>query len=184
MVALTDIHRLMATVPSRLNEQIVVAAEALPLGKLAEALAAVAGATSGAPGTVIGQARGALSLIDPALHARVSEHKCWQEIDNRIRYMDELVDHRGPDTLAEFTIYWPDLKRAVLDLAAFVPTAPWSRDTGLYAARLDDLLARDLLDDALLAAFANFRVKARFRFFAVDRTLKDECTALVAISAP
>lgn len=184
MVALTDIHRLMATVPSRLNEQIVVAAETLPLGTLADALNAVAGATAGAPGDVIGQARAALGLIDPALHARVGEHKSWQEIDNRIRYMDELADHRGPGMLAEFAIYWPDLKRSVLDLASFDPAAPWARDTNLYAGRLDDLLARDVLDDALLAAFANFRVKARFRFFAVDRTLKDDCSALVSISAP
>ena len=179
-IALTDIHRLMSIVPSRLNEQIVVAAEALPLGDLAAALAGLSTALT----DDIAKAQASLSLVRPTLDARVAEHKSWQEIDNKIRYLDELLDHSGPDALAEFTIYWPDLKQHVLDLAAFDTTAPWARDTKIYSDRLDDLLARDLLDAPLIASFANVSVKARLRFLMVDKTLKSDCGQLATLSAP
>ena len=183
-VALADVARILATVPSRLNEQIVVAADALALERLGEALGGIRAALPAPAADEVGQAGTALTLISPALQSRVAEHRSWQEIDIKIGYIDDLCDHRGPDALAEFAIYWPDLKRAILDLSAYEPEAQWAKDTGLYAGRLDDLMARDVMDDALIAAFANVRVKARFRFFAVDRGLKSDCSALVAISAP
>ncbi|WP_284163236.1 hypothetical protein [Frigidibacter sp. SD6-1] len=183
-VALSDVARILATVPSRLNEQIVVAADALGLEKLGETLGGIRPALTGGAGDQVETAGAALNLLAPALHSRVAEHRAWQEIDIRIGYIDDLCDHRGPDALAEFAIYWPDLKRAILDLAAYEPEAQWAKDTGLYAGRLDDQIAREAMDDALVAAFAIVRVKARFRFFAVDQSLKSECGALIAVSAP
>lgn len=179
--ALSRIARIMRKTPPRLNTLIFARATELPLDNLAKALEQVAAA--GADGTVA-SALQALRLLIPAIHARVVEHKEWQDADELIAELDQLVERSSPRLIEEFAEAWMELKAAVLELTSHDPGAKWATELEADIRSVDDSLAAETADDRFLADFSVFRGNAQYNFLVVDSRLKTDCTELVKIGEP
>ncbi|WP_433457596.1 hypothetical protein [Pseudochelatococcus sp.] len=183
VLALRDIQDVMRQVPSRLNARIFATADAIPLGAFGEALRKVEEAIA-PDGEEIAKARAALRIVHPTIGARVVEHRSWQEADKSIAALEELFDHDNPEREVEFMPYWGDVKRRVRELAALDAGDAWAADVLRYIDAFDDILASEQINGGLRQAFASLRLEARFRFFRVDKILKEQCAELVKISEP
>lgn len=179
--ALRKIRSIMGTDPPRLNGLIVRTSAGLPLDDLKQALTDIGG--DAVP--EITAALASLQTIIPTIHARVTEHRDWQDIELRIADLDRVFeDRKGADLIEEFALQWMDLKPQVQNLAARDPEAKWSIKILACMTDVDDRLAAEQADDAFRFAFDVWRGEAQFRFLMVDSKLRADCSELVRIGNP
>jgi len=181
--AIGPIQRVLATEPSRINDRLAAAAEAIQLPMLIEALVGVRNSidVTGVNREKVnkfGNGVNAICDLKDKLYELIENHNRWQEIDIVFRRIEGLMTN----DYSELEISWPDLK-AMTEAQVVNITDDWAL-----------LLARDIqkLDAALVTtdlkrirqAFQSVRTRANYRFYEVDVSLKDLCDKLRKVGEP
>ncbi len=181
--ALMEINRILATVPVRLNEEIMMKAKTLPIAELSGIIEAISTAI-GANEVKIAEAQESMRQLGPSITARVKQHKLWQDTDRIIAILDTVSDRKGNDLLAGFRLYWPKVKDKINTLINTEAGAAWTTECAKYTLDLDDEVAKEEFSPDLQFAYETLRGSTRAQFFAVDANLKMDCSALSRMSAP
>nr|WP_298101443.1 hypothetical protein [uncultured Shinella sp.] len=191
--ALYEVQRILRVIPSRLNQQIFVTAKTLPFATLANGLSAIAKklADNASAVTVIDAARDSILVLSSTIHARVIEHKLWQEVDHKLADLTDMIEpadgKSGPAANAvpfQFSPLWRNLALKVQTLSDLDAGSPWRAMLATYATGVNDQLTREVVDSAFILAFEAYRDEAQQRFVLVDLALKNECDSLTRISEP
>jgi len=176
---------LLRTQPSRINTQIVMAADRLRLGELIEAVGAIA---TGADATTTGSGERATSrliagvqglrALQDRLAGLVEEHNQWQQLDNDLRLPpDDLLMSPGLEFL------WPDAIKPALLARCGDSNERWAGALMDAAAALDAAIEREAPHD-VHRAFSLLRERAQQRFYVVDAELYRLCHQLVEAVKP
>jgi hypothetical protein len=181
--ALMEINQILATVPVRLNEEIMMKAKSLPIQELSGIIEAISAAI-GAKEVKIVEAQESMRQLGPSITSRVEQHKMWQDTDRITSILDTLSDHQGNDLLAAFRLYWPKVKDKIKALMEKEAGASWTTECARYTVDLDDQVAKEQFSPDLQIAYDTLRESTRAQFFAVDSNLKKDCSALSRMSAP
>jgi hypothetical protein len=190
--ALLDVRDVLRVAPSRLNQQIFLTARNLPFGLLAAGLETIAGKlTAGEPSLPsINAAHDAIKVLSSTIYARVVEHKLWQDIDNKLMSLTDLLEPIDGAVSADkslpfqFSPVWRKLEEKVRVLVDLDPNGLWRKTLADYSTDVNDQLSRETVDTAFILAFEAYRDEAQQRFVQVDLALKTECASIVRISTP
>jgi hypothetical protein len=126
----------------------------------------------------------AIRELKPTILARALKYNLWQKAENDISVVEDLFNISGQD-VTDISGPWYALKPRVLWLAILDPDDPWATEIRQLTQDVDDqMVASPTLDDPLKARFDAYRNSFRFRFLAIDNTLKLDCTALRQIDGP
>jgi hypothetical protein len=187
--AVRRLKRVLAFHPIRINQALTTIAAALPLGLLAETLAAAASATEAdkaADPIRFGEAT--LRALHPRLLARVAEHTAWQQAENDLWRAEDDLYQQTADARDEFVFLWPGVQAELAALAALDPSAEWVAQLARCAAAVTASLAAAApggdFPDRIRLAFKDYRRSAMLRFFAVDDGLRALCSEVVALGGP
>src|SRR5262249_4208339 len=148
---------------------------------------------AGAPGQQMKQAADALRNLSEALRARILEHALWQATEVHIRALARIVANPTARFLVDLATEWSAIK---LNLRLLIDPSPdgQSLDLALNGALV--LSERSLRTRGkpappgpspaerlagIVAAFDEFRLKARLLFLAVDQALKSEFSSLLPL---
>jgi hypothetical protein len=181
--ALMEINRILANVPVRLNEEIMMKAKTLPIEELSGIIEAISSAIGASEAKIV-QAQESMRALGPSITARVKQHKLWQDTDRIIAILDTVTDRKGSDLLAGFRMYWPKVKDKIKILIDTEAGAAWTTECAKYTLDLDDQVAKEEFSPDLQFAYETLRGSTRAQFFAVDANLKMDCSALSRMSAP
>ena len=163
----------------RLNGKVFEAAKALSFDALMENL----------PDTVMKDGAfaklvSALRDFKPTVMARALKHNLWQETENDFSVVESFFSLPG-DEVAEVGKPWFALKKRVLWLADLDPDDPWAKQAREFSDEISDaILKKKKLDDEVKGHFEQYRNLFRFRFLAVDNTMKLDCGSLRKIDGP
>ncbi|MGX9144516.1 hypothetical protein [Mesorhizobium sp. 128a] len=190
--ALLDVRTVLRVVPSRLNQQIFVTAKNLPFGILATGLEIIAGKLPADEPSVpaIKAAHDAIKVLSSTIYARVVEHKLWQDIDNKLASLTDMIEPIEGGAAADkslpfqFSPLWRNLEVKVKVLADLDPNGQWRTMLAGYSTDVNDQLSRETVDTAFILAFEAYRDEAQQRFVQVDLALKTECASIVRVSTP
>jgi hypothetical protein len=189
-LAVANLKQVLRVQPFRINQHLTSTAQRLPLTKLIAALQKIASTTANGE-----QQRGylddaitSLQALVPDLLGCVHEHRLWQEVENDL-WLAQTGWEQGAtsDALGDFWIVWPRITERVATLSAAYTTDAWAVRLNNYAAAFKRAFPdpANVVDLAgAQAAFDRFRHDALFRFYLVDKTLKDKCGAITAIGQP
>jgi hypothetical protein len=126
----------------------------------------------------------AIRDFKPTVMARALKHNLWQEAENDFSVVESFFNLPG-DEVAEIGKPWFALKKRVLWLAALDPDDPWAKQAREFSDEISDaILKKRKLDDEIRAHFEQYRNLFRFRFLAVDNTMKMDCGSLRKIDGP
>lgn len=174
---ISQLRRIIANQPSRINTQLNQAARVLRLSELIESMAAIQKRLSDADVNSqkvehFAEGIAALRDLENRLAVLVISHDYWQAMDMDLRLIEINLDH----SLMELEVAWPDLKNRV---------KPWFDE---HQDRWTTLFQRDSQNlDAAIAEnnpakvkkyFRLYRGRALERFYQVDVTLKRLCDEL------
>jgi len=173
-----EIKRLVRLQLSRLNKNILEIAQQLSLDALVAAL----------PGEfrsedLYEKFSFAIRDLTPTVLARALEHKLWQDTENEIALIENSLHGPGGST-GSFDEHWLLLRHRALWLATLDPDADWSKAVRKSAEEIELRLTDEKHGEALRALFDSFFRLLRFRFLAVDATLKADCGSLGKMHTP
>jgi hypothetical protein len=177
--AVDNIQQLIKMNLSRLNAKVFKAATDLSF----EAL------TSNLPETIEDAAAfdklvRAIRELKPTVLARALKHNLWQETENDISLVEDFFNIPGQE-VADISESWFAVKSRVLWLAELDPDDPWAGKARQFSDQIDDqMVQKKELDDQIRAQFGIYRNLFRFRFLAIDNTLKLDCGSLRKIDMP
>jgi hypothetical protein len=177
--AVDDIQQLIKMNLSRLNAKVYKVATDLSF----EAL------TSDLPEAIEDEAAfdklvRAIYELKPTLLARVLKNKLWQEAENEISLVADFFNIPGQE-VADVSESWFAIKSRVLWLAELDPDNAWAAKARQFSDQISDqILQKNKLDDEIKEQFETYRNLFRFRFLAIDNTLKLDCWSLRKIDMP
>jgi hypothetical protein len=177
--AVDDIQQLIKMNLSRLNTKVYKAATDLSFE----------GLTTDLPETIEDEAAfdklvRAVRELKPTVLARALKHNLWQETENDISLVEDFFNIPGQE-VADISEPWFAVKSRVLWLAELDPDDPWAGKARQFSDQIDDqMLQKKELDDQIRAQFETYRNLFRFRFLAIDNTLKLDCGSLRKIDMP
>jgi hypothetical protein len=177
--AVDDIQQLIKMNLSRLNAKVYKAATDLSFE----------GLTYDLPETIeddaaFGKLVLAIRELQPTVLARALKHNLWQETENDISLVEDFFNIPGQE-VADISEPWFAVKSRVLWLAELDPDDPWAGKARQFSDQIDDqMLQKKELDDQIRAQFGTYRNLFRFRFLAIDNTLKQDCGSLRKIDMP
>lgn len=126
----------------------------------------------------------AIRELKPTILARALKHNLWQEAENDISVVEGFFNISGQE-VADISESWFAVKSRVLWLATLDPDDPWAGQVRQLSDQIDDqLLEKKNLDDQIKAQFETWRNLFRFRFLAIDNTMKLDCSSLRKIDGP
>jgi len=126
----------------------------------------------------------AIRELKPTILARALKYSLWQEAENDISVVEDFFNIAGQD-VADISEPWFAVKSRVLWLATLDPDDPWAAQVRQLSDKIDDqMLESKKLDDPLKEQFDKYRNSFRFRFLAIDNTLKLDCSSLRKIDGP
>ena len=179
-VALTHIHSILGTRPVEVNALIRARTESLQLDRLAALMLALAQALA-AQELTLQQTRTftacaeQLGQLNERLQQLVARHGAWQELERSVR----LLEQQGDTALIPLHL------AAVQDLTAAVCELEQPTAGELLRARVEALGAAlaggD--EDRTLACLDAFADEVRYRFYDVDKQLKEHCGTLRLVSS-
>jgi hypothetical protein len=182
--ALRALRLLIRPESYRINSLLSATTDRLPLERLISTIADVVKATAREGAATVELREGLQSLQNmlPQLKGRVTEHNQWQDIEREFILTDEFTEQGTPDSIQDFTDAWPAMKQSVAALAGTEPAAAWAVKSQTLAASIDANLAANI--DKARTGFTVFRRTVQFHFFDVDRALRNQCVAVLAIRVP
>jgi hypothetical protein len=126
----------------------------------------------------------AIRELKPTVLARALKHHLWQETENDISVVEDFFNIPGQE-VADISEPWYAVKSRVLWLAELDPDDPWAKQAREYSDEIEDgLVGKKTMDDQIRAHFETYRNLFRFRFLAIDNTLKLDCGSLRRIDGP
>lgn len=180
---LVPLRRILATEPTRLNARLTEAARALPLDRLADALARLHETfhRSRVNDETLARFKGgvdAVADLGTTVTNLIDDHDAWQRIDDELRRVDASVIF----DLTDLLVSWPEL-RAYTAERCDGRSEPWAIRLQETAMKLDEALAAD---DAMRARqlFRQYRSRVDNTFYRVDLELKRLCDELRRIGEP
>lgn len=181
--AIGPIQRILATEPSRINDRLAVAAEALPLPMLVDALSRVcdsldSGRVNAVTMNKFEEGVHAIEELKGQLDALIDSHNQWQEIDIIIRRIEGAMAIDNSD-LEES---WPELK-AKTEAQCGCSEEDWAQWLKKEIAKLDKALA-DADAPKIRQSFQGYRSRSNNRFYEVDLSLKELCSQLRKVGEP
>jgi hypothetical protein len=182
--AVNSLRRVIREEPFRVNKLLTLTAGKLPLDELSltieRVIATVPVGEVSAP--ELHDALRSLQSLLPQLRGRVAEHRQWQEIDNDLWEAEDCVERHTPEAVAQFTESWPAIKARIASLARADAEADWAKAIERHAALIDQNLT-DRVESAL-NDFRYVRKAGLFHFYQVNKALRAQCAAILAIRAP
>jgi hypothetical protein len=126
----------------------------------------------------------AIRELKPTILARALKYSLWQEAENDISVVEDFFNISGQD-VADISEPWFAVKSRVLWLSTLDPDDPWALQVRQLSDKIDDqMLEGKKLDEQLKTQFDAYRNSFRFRFLAIDNTLKLDCSSLRKIDGP
>jgi hypothetical protein len=126
----------------------------------------------------------AIRELKPTVLARALKHHLWQETENDISVVEDFFNIPGQE-VADISEPWYAVKSRVLWLAELDPDDPWAKQAREYSDEIEDgMVGKKTMDDQIRAHFETYRNLFRFRFLAIDNTLKLDCGSLRRIDGP
>jgi hypothetical protein len=110
-------------------------------------------------------------------------HKIWQDAENELSLLEDLLDTPA-DGVRHFVEHWLVLRSHVLWLASLDPDSDWAKLTHSYSDSIETELTRETFSATMKPSFEAFCRVLKFRFFAIDATLKADCGALSKFHIP
>jgi hypothetical protein len=168
---LAGIQRLIRLQLSRLNKNIFDAANRLLLHRLIEVLPQDFSVED-----FFIQFAHAIHELKTTLIARAIVHKVWQDAENELSLIEEFfaMPAGGASRIGE---HWLTLRTQVLWLASLDPDAEWSKNAKAYSEQIDLQLTAEKFE-GVRPSFETYCRLVKFRFFAIDATLKADCGSL------
>jgi hypothetical protein len=124
----------------------------------------------------------AIRDLKPTVLARALEHTIWQEVDDQISLLADLVICSNPREAA-FVEHWFLVRKRIRWLCAIDPSASWAQVAASYAEDIDDELADEHADEDTASPLVNRFIRIiRLRFLEVDARLKRHWASLNPIS--
>lgn len=182
--ALRTLRLLIRPESYRINGLLSAAADQLPLERLISTIIEVAEATS-RDGSAAAELREGLQSLEnllPKLKGRVAEHNKWQDVEREFILTDEFTDQGTPGSVQDFADAWPSMRESVSTLAQYDDAAPWAQKSETLAKGIDTDLQTDV--EKARKTFTVYRRTVQFHFFEVDRALRTQCEAILAIRTP
>lgn len=181
--AIKPIQRVLATEPSRINDRLAAAAEAIQLPMLIDALVGVRTSidvtgVNRATVNKFGDGVNAICDLKEKLNALIENHNRWQEIDIVFRRIEGLMTN----DYSELEYSWPDLKPMTESQVANIEE-PWALLMAKDIQKLDAALPTTD-QKKIRQAFQSLRTRANYRFYDVDVSLKDLCERLRKVGEP
>lgn len=182
-VAINPIQRILATEPSRINDRLSAAAEALDLPVLVDALVGVRNSidvTGVNRATVNKFGDGVNAIVDlkESLDQLIESHNRWQEIDIVLRRIEGVMT----EDYSELEISWSDLRTMIESQVVHIEE-DWANSLFRELSKLDSAL-READLRKIRQAFQAVRTRANYRFYDVDYSLKDLCERLRKVGEP
>ncbi len=116
----------------------------------------------------------AIRNLNPAVLARALVYKIWQEADDEIALIGDLLD--GPaDAHGEFDDHWRTLKSRIRWLTE---STPWWKSIDDCSAEIDDKLADEDVDSDIKPLFDAYRRIVALAFRTVDTIVKPDFASL------
>ena len=126
----------------------------------------------------------AIRNFKPTVMARALKHDLWQKTENDFPVVESFFQLPG-DEVANVGKPWFALKKRVLWLADLDPDDPWAVRAHQISDEISDaIIKKKKLDGELKAHFEEYRKLFRFRFLAVDNSMKMDCSSLRKIDGP
>ena len=95
--------------------------------------------------------------LKPTIIARALKQSMWQEVENEISLISDLINIPGDD-FSEFSKHWHALKLRVLWLATLDPDDAWAKLVQQVSDEIDDgVKAARVLDDETKHSFESYR---------------------------
>jgi hypothetical protein len=181
--AIKPVRRVLATEPSRINDKLAVAAEALQLSMLIDALKRVSSSLARASvrqSTLekFEQGIGSLEQLHSGLNGLIDSHNEWQQIDGILRRIEGSL----PTDLSDLQESWEDLRDSVVAQYA-MSNDQWARLLGDATKKLDTVLEGSD-PDVVRSSFMKFKTRASHRFYQTDLSLKELCDQLGRVAEP
>lgn len=179
-VALSHINSILVTSPGQINAVIRAKATMLQFDRLSALMLAIQGVLLGEPTVEIHirsfeASAQALDQLNTQLHGLVRQHTAWQELDRCARLLEEQDE---PHLVA---IHWGELQPSLA--AVEREESDDVRDTlRQRAAALQSALNAGA-EDAIFNALDRVTDTMRYRFFEVDKQLKEHCVTLRLVSS-
>jgi hypothetical protein len=174
--AIRLLYRIINRQPSRINAQLVLAANTLRLDNLEKAITLIcdnidASDFSGELQLIthIKQGAGALSGIDVNLQKLTKEHNAWQAIDDELRRVEATLD----TNIAELEDAWYDLETMTQDLLQG-HEEEWAASIQEVSISLGEAIAEGIIVKAR-RLFRRYRSQTGRRFRQVDLELLGLC---------
>jgi hypothetical protein len=127
--------------------------------------------------------------LKPSVLARVFEHKIWQDVDDGLSGLDQLLSTEGG--VAKFRNQWVELRLLAFWLATFYPTAPWPGEAKKYSDNIQEQLANksyeqegnavtvDVANPEIRPSYEGYRRLLRYQFLEIDTKFKQDCSSLL-----
>jgi tetratricopeptide (TPR) repeat protein len=181
--ALAPLRRILATEPTRLNARLTEAARALPLDRLADALARLHETfhRGRVNHETLARFKGgvdAVADLGVTVTSLIEDHDAWQRIDDELRRVDASVVFDITDLL----LSWPEL-RAYTAERCHGQTDEWAVRLQETTEKLDQALAAQDVTRAR-QFFRQYRSRVDNTFYRVDLELKRLCDELRRIGEP
>jgi hypothetical protein len=193
--AVAQLRALVANEPAGLDTCMFGLSRDLPLKQLRGLMESASDLAEPIGGQMAAAAE-ALDRLSETMRAQILEHALWQATESHIRAVSQLLAHPGPNFLRDLSAEWSAVRQNLQTLvdrsatdsspieAAFngaivlyeraLPTPGLPTPPGPTAeARLAEMVA----------AFNDFRAKARLHFLAVDQALKSVFSSLLPLRA-
>jgi TIR domain-containing protein len=181
--AINPIQRILAREPSRINDRLAMAAEALQLPALIHALIGVRNTidVDGINRAAVKKFTDGVSAIcdlKEKLDTLIENHNRWQEIDIELRRIEGQMTSDN----SELEYSWTELKRMIEPQVVEVEEQ-WARLLQREIQKLDAALT-DTDARKIGQAFQSLRTRANYRFYDVDCSLKILCEKLRGVGQP
>jgi hypothetical protein len=170
--------------PALLNYEIVSRTKNLPIQKLIDAFTSVVGSlVRSGPTDTFNEGPAALTRLWQALQNRVNEHDRWQDIENTVSNLEDLIASASEYDQRTFLARWLLAWRKTGAMCDADLDAQWSRDMkdrgkGVQTA----IAAKDWQE--IDRAYAAFRLGMSDRFSFVDKSLLDQCQEILELGNP
>jgi hypothetical protein len=193
-LALHKISKVLESEPTQINRIIFVAAKALPLSVLVDALNAI-NAAAGAAAPTLAQSLQSIRDIQLTLTGKIFEHNVWQDADDTLWALERLFFYPPDQVFSDFGEIWPTTRTKYEVLVSAETDGRLPNQVRTYATQINgELLNLDQKKSAapnvpvdvsrLREFFDNYKTAVRLLYLAVDRSLQKDCRELIRLRDP
>jgi hypothetical protein len=181
--ACSQVRRVLALQPTRINALLTQAADELRLHQLSLDLMVASNRLAAMrlePDQMSRFRLGveALGRLDQGLMTLIGAHHRWQDLDNLLRFLDSQLEM----DLADLQWSWEDVQSKVEPLCSSI-MEDWVIELSKAGANLQMALSSDV-PVRVKRCFRNYYAQVSQRFFMIDRDLKSLCDDMQQIGEP